>query len=131
MVSPEKSLIFLFIHKRISCSFNAGQGQIAAMKAEENSSSWFSISATGIESPTPAGIEFQCPAAIAHRPNRELVTAPVSHQKRPHRNATNAIERRRKRSKINEADRYSAAHNGLVAGSSPAAHIGKSPALDF
>jgi len=47
-------------------------------------------------------------------------TAPVSHQKRPHRNATNAIECKRNRSKINEADRYPPAHNGLVAGSSPA-----------
>jgi hypothetical protein len=56
----------------------------------------------------------------ALRPNRELATAPVSLQKRPHRNATNAIERRRNNSKINEADRYSAAHNRLVAGSSPA-----------
>jgi hypothetical protein len=43
-------------------------------------------------------------------------TAPVSHQKRPHQNATNAIKRRRKHSKINEANRYSAAHNGLVLG---------------
>jgi hypothetical protein len=47
-------------------------------------------------------------------------TAPVSHQKRPHQNATNTIEIERKPSKINETDRYSAAHNGLVAGSSPA-----------
>jgi len=47
-------------------------------------------------------------------------TAPVSHQKQPHQNATNAIEIKQKRIKINEADRYSAAHNGLVAGSSPA-----------
>jgi len=45
--------------------------------------------------------------------------APVSHQKQPHQNATNAIEIEQKRGKINEADRYSAAHNGLVAGSSP------------
>jgi hypothetical protein len=45
-------------------------------------------------------------------------TAPVSHQKRPRQNATNAIELKRKRSKINEPDRYSAAHNGLAAGSS-------------
>jgi len=33
--------------------------------------------------------------------------------------ATNAIKRQRKRSKLNEAERYAAAHNGLVAGSSP------------
>jgi len=46
--------------------------------------------------------------------------APVSHQKQPHQNATNVIEIEQKRSKINGADRYSAAHNGLVAGSSPA-----------
>ena len=45
--------------------------------------------------------------------------APVSHQKQPHRNATNAVKLKRKHSKINEADRYSAAHNGLVPGSSP------------
>ncbi|WP_157088178.1 hypothetical protein [Bradyrhizobium jicamae] len=32
----------------------------------------------------------------------------------------NAIEPERKRSKLNEADRYPLAHNGLVAGSSPA-----------
>jgi hypothetical protein len=39
----------------------------------------------------------------------------------PNQSATNAIEFKRKDSKINEPDRYSAAHNGLVAGSSPAA----------
>jgi hypothetical protein len=50
----------------------------------------------------------------------EWIIAPVSHQKRPDRNATNTTESERKDSKINEADRYSAAHNGLVAGSSPA-----------
>jgi hypothetical protein len=49
-----------------------------------------------------------------------LNTAPVSHQKRRYRNTTDATERVRKHSKINEGDRYSAAHNGLVAGSSPA-----------
>jgi len=32
-------------------------------------------------------------------------TAPVSHQKQPDRNATNAIEIKQKYSKINEADR--------------------------
>jgi len=51
---------------------------------------------------------------------RAGVTAPVSHQKRPNRSATNAIGLKQKDSKINEADRYPAAHNGLVAGSSPA-----------
>lgn len=34
-----------------------------------------------------------------------------------HQNATNAIEIEQKRSGINKPDRYSAAHNGLVAGS--------------
>lgn len=42
--------------------------------------------------------------------------APVSHQKRRERSATNAIEFKRKHSKISETDRYSAAHNGPVAG---------------
>jgi len=51
---------------------------------------------------------------------RRFPTAPVSHQKRRERNATNAIEIKQKSSKINESDRYSAAHNGLIAGSSPA-----------
>ena len=46
--------------------------------------------------------------------------AAVSHQKQVHQDATNAIETKRKRRKLNEADRYSAAHNGPVAGSSPA-----------
>jgi hypothetical protein len=48
------------------------------------------------------------------------VTAPVSHQKRPSQNPMNAIESKRNCNKINEAVRYSAAHNCLVAGSSPA-----------
>jgi hypothetical protein len=43
-------------------------------------------------------------------------TAPVPHQQ----SATNAIKGKRKHSEINEADRFTAAHNGLVAGSSPA-----------
>jgi len=51
---------------------------------------------------------------------RAKLTAPVSHQKRPSYNATNAIEFKRKGNKINEAIRRSAAHNGLVAGSNPA-----------
>jgi hypothetical protein len=51
---------------------------------------------------------------------RLLTTAPVSHQKRSLQNATNAIESKRKHSKINEPDHYLVAHNGLVAGSSPA-----------
>jgi hypothetical protein len=47
---------------------------------------------------------------------RTARAAPVSHQKRPRQNATNAIEIKRKHSTINEPDRCSAAHNGLVAG---------------
>jgi hypothetical protein len=46
-------LMFFFVHKRISCSFNAGQGQIAALKVQENSSSWFVSNAIGIEPRTP------------------------------------------------------------------------------
>jgi hypothetical protein len=41
------------------------------------------------------------------------------HQFRTRNAPTKAIEFKRKDSKINEPDRYSAAHNGLVAGSSP------------
>jgi hypothetical protein len=41
---------------------------------------------------------------------RAGVTAPVSHQKRAKRSATNAIGLKQKHRKINEADRYSAAH---------------------
>jgi hypothetical protein len=51
---------------------------------------------------------------------RAGVTAAVSHQKRPNRSATNAIGLKQKDSKINEVDRYPAAHDGLVAGSSTA-----------
>jgi hypothetical protein len=49
-------------------------------------------------------------------PNCEMRTAPVPHQQ----SATNAIKGKRKHSEINEADRFTAAHNALVAGSSPA-----------
>jgi hypothetical protein len=49
----------------------------------------------------------------------------------PEQTKTDTMEIERKSSKINEPIRYPVAHNGLVAGSSPAAHIGKSPALDF
>jgi hypothetical protein len=62
------------------------------MRAQENSSSWFAINATGIEPPTPRESNCNVLAAIAHRPSRELASASVSHQKRPHRNATKAIE---------------------------------------
>jgi hypothetical protein len=52
--------------------------------------------------------------------------APASHQKRPEQTATNAIKNKRSHSKINKADRYPVAHNGLVAGSSPAGPTSKS-----
>jgi hypothetical protein len=45
-------------------------------------------------------------------------TAPVSHQKRRERNGTKATGIEQNRGKINEADQYSPAHNGQVAGSS-------------
>jgi hypothetical protein len=48
---------------------------------------------------------------------------------RRYQNATNAIGLKLNRSKINEADRYPAAHNGLVAGSSPAGPTSESIAL--
>src|ERR1700694_4274869 len=56
----------------------------------------------------------------AYRLDRWPRTAPVSHQKRPRQSPTNAIELERKCSEINETDHYPVAHNGLVAGSSPA-----------
>jgi len=46
-----------------------------------------------------------------------MPAAPVSHQKRPQRTTTNAIKIGRKYRKINEADRYPPARNGLAAGS--------------
>jgi hypothetical protein len=52
-------------------------------------------------------------------------TAPVSHQKLPQQSATNAIKGKRKHSEINEADRFTAAHNGLVAGSNAAGPTGR------
>jgi hypothetical protein len=39
--------------------------------------------------------------------NEQPLAAPVSHQKRPHQNATNAIKLERKCWKINKPDRYS------------------------
>jgi hypothetical protein len=47
-------------------------------------------------------------------------TAPVSHQKRPRQNTTNASKLKRKRSKINKPNLDPPAHNGPAAGSSPA-----------
>ena len=47
------------------------------------------------------------------------ITAPVSHQKRPQRDATNALDFSQMCRKINGSDLYSAAHNGLVGGSNP------------
>jgi hypothetical protein len=57
--------------------------------------------------------------------------APVLHQKRPHWTMTNAIEIGRKCRRFNEALRFPAAHNGLVAGSSPAGPTSKSMAVNF
>src|SRR5258708_9619449 len=58
-------------------------------------------------------------------PNDEMRTASVSHQKLPQQSATNAIKGNRKHSEINEADRFTAADNGLVTGSSPAGPTNK------
>jgi hypothetical protein len=44
----------------------------------------------------------------------------VSHQKRSHQNATNTINLQRRCSEINDRVLFPPAHNGLVAGSSPA-----------
>jgi hypothetical protein len=60
----------------------------------------------------------------------DLQAAPVSHQKRSKRDTTNAINHGRKRRKINDRNRYLAAHNGLVAGSSPAEPTSQSAGSD-
>ena len=65
-------------------------------------------------------------------PSRSFVP-PYQFRTRPHRNATNAIEHKRSRSKINEANRYSAAHNGVwlqvrVLPGRPVNHSGQQPA---
>jgi hypothetical protein len=52
--------------------------------------------------------------------NQRPPVAPVSHQKRPRQGRTNANDFKPKLNKINENDHYPPAHNGLVAGSSPA-----------
>ncbi|WP_156434195.1 hypothetical protein [Bradyrhizobium retamae] len=71
---------------------------------------------------------YRCQSRLVCTSRRDRTSfAPETIQ--PKRNERDRIET--KNSNINEADRYPAAHNGLVAGSSPAAHIGKSPALDF
>jgi hypothetical protein len=70
-----------------------------------------------------AGIEFNVRDGSHARPmayGRSMCTAPASHQKRSHQNAMNAINLQRKCSKINDRVLCLAAHNGLVAGSSPA-----------
>jgi hypothetical protein len=67
--------------------------------------------------PRPAGLPSwprQQPAPLSS------LTAAVSQQEPLQRNATNAIEIKRKCSPINEANLYPPAHNGLVAGSSSA-----------
>lgn len=60
------------------------------------------------------------PSRVKTRLPLNSLNAPVSHQKRARQRATNAIELKRKRSKINEDGRYPPAHNGLVARSSAA-----------
>jgi hypothetical protein len=74
--------------------------------------------------PRDAGIPRVDRAATVSIQNRRVSafrdTAPVSHQKRRERHVTNAIEPKRKHKEINEPDLYPVAHNGLVAGSSPA-----------
>jgi len=79
------------------------------------SKNYNSRSNPSLERPTPrcAGGGMGIP------PTPDSLTAPVSRQKRPERNATNEIEIKQKRRKINEPNRCPAAHNGLVAGSSP------------
>jgi hypothetical protein len=59
-----------------------GQGQIAAMKAQDTSSSWFATSAMGIEPPTPAGLELQCLAARAHRPHQFRIRNDIAETQR-------------------------------------------------
>jgi hypothetical protein len=54
-----------------------------------------------------------------------MIDAPASHQKWLDRSMTNALETKPKRNKIDEPDRYPVAHNGLVAGSSPAGPTSK------
>jgi hypothetical protein len=80
------------------------------------SKNYNSRSNPSLERPTPrcAGGGMGIP------PTPDSLTAPVSRQKRPERNATNEIEIKQKRRIINEPNRCPAAHNGLVAGSSPA-----------
>jgi hypothetical protein len=61
----------------------------------------------------------QTNAALGLKPSGpKYSTAPVSHQKRSHQSTTKETDSERKRRKINKPDRYPAAHNGLVAGSS-------------
>ncbi|MCK1639652.1 hypothetical protein IVA95_19145 [Bradyrhizobium sp. 157] len=68
-------------------------------EAQENSSSWFATSTIGIEPPTPAGIELQCLAASAHRPNRELASAPeMTSLKRNKRDRTQTKPQQNQRS---------------------------------
>jgi len=49
-----------------------------------------------------------------------IAAAPVSLQKGPEQSRTNASDFKRKLNKYNKTEHYPAAHNGLVAGSSPA-----------
>jgi hypothetical protein len=73
------------------------------------------------QEPTSANdSEYRGRVSVACRLDGWPKTAPVSLQKQPCQCATNAVKLERKRSRINENHHYPAAHNGLVAGSSPA-----------
>jgi hypothetical protein len=88
--------------------------------------------AAGPPQPTAFPVASRSPSASPSR-NRKLrapaVTAPVLHQKRSQRDATNAIESAKSSRKINASDTCPAAHNGLVAGSSPAGPTNVAPCL--
>jgi hypothetical protein len=83
----------------------------------------------------PSQLHFRSlPAAHLHHHHAiesfaSAVTTPVLHQKRSQRDATNAIESAKSSRKINASDTCPAAHNGLVAGSSPAGPTNVAPCL--
>ena len=56
----------------------------------------------------------------AYAPNPSWIKPHQFAPEKPQQSAANAIKGKRKHSEINEADRYSAAHNGVFAGLSPA-----------
>ena len=76
---------------------------------EQTTSSPQQIAETRLATPSPLNLL-----------DERLPTAPVSHQKPPQQSSTNAYNPQRKRSKINKGVCYSAAHNGLAAGSTRA-----------